>query len=83
MLGAHAEESTEAEHCVSNLARPLIDHKIFNAADLLAVRAIDGGSLNLIARDEIGSFLTRNFPALVHIGLSIRCRHLALLCPAN
>src|SRR6266581_9700766 len=47
MLGAHAKESTEAEHSVSNLARPLIDHKIFNAADFLTLRAIDRGSLNL------------------------------------
>ena len=57
MFAACAEESAEAEQRVCDLACKLVDHEILDAADLLAVGAIDGGSVNLIARNQMSVLL--------------------------
>ncbi len=75
MFTACAEESAEAEHGVCDLAGEFVDHKVLDAADLLAVGAIDRGFLNLIARNQIGGFLPRNVAVLLHVGLRGRCGH--------
>ncbi len=74
MFAAGAKESTEAEDGICDLACPFVDHKILDAADLLAVRAVHRCSFNLVAGNQIGRFVARNVAVLVGFGLS-GCRH--------
>src|SRR5664279_830884 len=50
---ADAQESTETQHRVGYLAAHLVDHHPFDGSDFLTVGAVNGGSLDLVATDQI------------------------------
>src|SRR5258706_16215816 len=49
MIAARAEESAEAEYRIGNLTGELFDPEILDAADLLAVPAVNGCSFDFFA----------------------------------
>src|SRR4051812_2400857 len=53
VLVAHAQKPAEAQDRVGNLAADLVDHDPLDGSDLLIVRTINRGSLDLVTADQI------------------------------
>ena len=52
MVFANAKETAERHDGIFNLTTMLVDHEVQDLADLFAVRAVNGGALNHIRRNE-------------------------------
>jgi hypothetical protein len=61
---ADAHEAAKAHDRVGDLAADLVDHDPLDIADLVAVRAVDRGSLDLVAADEAVAFAGVEFGTL-------------------
>src|SRR5262249_6634246 len=52
LLLTHAQEATERHYRVSDVAADLLDHQPLDAADVVALRIVDGRALHAIALDQ-------------------------------
>src|SRR6185312_13272412 len=54
---ADTEKAAEGEYGVGHLAAHLVDHDALDRTDLVPVGAIDRGSLDLVAADQVAGFV--------------------------
>jgi hypothetical protein len=52
MVLTHPQQTSKAEYRISNLTGELIDHQVLNAADFLAVRAINRRAFDLVTGNQ-------------------------------
>ena len=57
MVIADTEKAAEGEHGVRHLAALLVDHDALDRADLVVIGAIDRSSFDLVAADQVTSFV--------------------------
>jgi hypothetical protein len=52
LLRTHAQETAEGHYGIGNPAADLLDHEAFDAADIIALRIIDGRAFHSVALDQ-------------------------------
>ena len=62
MVLTHPQQTSKAEYRISNLTGELIDHHVFDAADFLAVRAINRRAFDLVTGDSEAVSFPRCIP---------------------